>query len=320
MSFLCLQPPLITLTTDFGLVDTYVGVMKGVIYALAPDARLVDLTHEVSPQNVLEASARLEAAIDYFPPGTAHVVVVDPGVGSHRAACVVETERALFVAPDNGVLTLPLRRQPAVRAVRLTDQARRYCLPSISATFHGRDVFAPVAAHLAMGLELEALGEIVAPDALVQLALPQPQRERDAEGRACLRLHILYADRFGNLITDLECREWELWRLWLWAAGTGFSAEAGALEVFDGEGIGCWGSGVRCDGAEDGAVKAFEANLKFRAGRQAWQGVARTFADAAPGQPLAYWGSGGRLEIAVRDGNAAAVLALSPGDTLTLCV
>lgn len=320
MSFLCLQPPLLTLTTDFGLADTYVGVMKGVIYGIAPDARLVDLTHEVSPQNVLEASARLEAAIDYFPLGTAHVVVVDPGVGSHRAACVVETERALFVAPDNGVLTLPLRRLPAVRAVRLTDKAQSYCLPNVSATFHGRDVFAPIAAHLANGLKLEALGEIVAPDTLVKLPLPQPQREQDAEGRACLRLHVLYADRFGNLITDLEYREWELWRLWLWATGTGSSAEASGLKGFEEEGIRCWVLGIGRDDAEAGAVKAFESNLEFRAGRQAWRGVARTFADAAPGQPLAYWGSGGRLEIAIRDGNASAVLALLPGDTLTLCV
>src|SRR5450432_3987384 len=102
-------PPIITLTTDFGLTDTYVGVMKGVILGIEPRARLVDLTHDVAPQNLLEAGARLEAAIAYFPPNTIHLVVVDPGVGTDRAAIIVRTLSSLFVAPDNGVLTLPLR-------------------------------------------------------------------------------------------------------------------------------------------------------------------------------------------------------------------
>ena len=294
MRNLCLPPPLITLTTDFGLMDTYVGVMKGVLYSLAPNARLVDLTHDIAPQNILEASARLEAAIDYFPPGTVHLVVVDPGVGSSRAACVVETERALFVAPDNGVLTMPLRRATILRAVRLTEKARPYCLPNVSATFHGRDVFAPVAAHLANGLEPEALGEEVLPDALVKLPLSLPESEQDADGSACMRLRVLYADRFGNLITNLERGFWKNWRTSLLANRGIFAAE---VELEDGD-----------------------ANARIQAGNQTWQGIARTFADARPNELLAYWGSGGRLEIAVRDGNAAMVLALAPDATLTLCL
>src|SRR5260221_11299764 len=113
-----LQPPLITMTTDFGLSDMYVGVMKGVALTIAPQARLIDLTHAIAPQNLLEAGARLEAALDYFPPGTVHLIVVDPGVGSDRAALVVQTAACLFVAPDNGVLTLPLHRYPAQAIIK----------------------------------------------------------------------------------------------------------------------------------------------------------------------------------------------------------
>jgi S-adenosylmethionine hydrolase len=279
-----LQPPLITLTTDFGLTDTYVGVMKGVIYAIAPDARLVDLTHDVTPQNILEASARLEAAVDYFSPGTIHVIVVDPGVGSERAACVVQTEIALFVAPDNGVLTLPLRHQAPERAVRLTERAQPYFRQPLSATFHGRDVFAPIAAHLAAGVPLDALGDEVPPDNLVRLPLPVPYTTHNAKGRPRLLLHVLYVDRFGNLITDLERSEWERWQ-----------------------------TGLQTQGADTKT-----ASITVQAGSRRWQSLARTFADVSPGEPLAYWGSGGRLEIAVRDGNAARLLPLAPGDTLTI--
>lgn len=270
---------LLTLTTDFGLADTYVGVMKGVILGIAPDARLVDLTHEIAPQNLLEASARLEAAIPYFPPGTIHLVVVDPGVGTERAALVVETETCRFVAPDNGVLTLPLRRFPAQRVVRLGEAARRYFQQPVSATFHGRDVFAPIAAHLAAGVPSESLGEAIAPETLVTLPIPEPQAERDAEGRSMLRLHTLYTDHFGNLITDLTAERWTVWE----------QAE-----------------GVLASG------------ITVQVGGHQWQGLARTFAEVPIGSSLAYWGSAGRLEIAIRNGNAARTLGLSPGDPILL--
>ena len=279
-----LRPPLITLTTDFGLMDTYVGVMKGVIYGIAPDARIVDLTHDIAPQNILEASARLEAAVDYFPIGAIHIVVVDPGVGSARRACVVQTERALFVAPDNGVLTLALRRQPPVYAVRLTAKAQPYCLPDTSATFHGRDVFAPLAAHLANGLIPDALGDEITFDELVTFPLPVPLPERDANGQTRVALRVLYTDRFGSLITNLERAHWEEWR----AQNENWDTEQAAQ------------------------------NVTVQAGNRVWRGLARTFADAAPGEPLAYWGSGGRLEIALRDGNAAQSLGLVFGDALNL--
>ena len=272
---------LLTLTTDFGLADTYVGVMKGVILGIAPSARLVDLTHEITPQNLLEASARLEAAIPYFPPGTIHLVVVDPGVGTERAVLVVETKTCRFVAPDNGVLTLPLRRFPTCRVIRLGEAARRYFRQPVSATFHGRDVFAPIAAHLAAGVPPESLGENVAPEMLVTLPVPELQAGRDAEGRSILRLHALYADHFGNLITDLTAGRWAAWE--------------------QAEGV-------------------LAPDITVQAGGQQWQGLARTFADVPIGSPLAYWGSAGCLEIAIRNGNAARTFGLSPGDPITLVV
>ncbi len=281
MPWTALQTPLITLTTDFGLSDTYVGVMKGVILSISPQARLIDLTHDIAPQSIREAGARLDAAIDYFPSGAIHLVVVDPGVGSSRAACVVETDRALFVAPDNGVLTQPLSRRPMRRCVRLNEAAQRYLLQPISATFHGRDIFAPVAAHLANGLPLTMLGDVQTPEIegyapLVTLPPSAPRAEHDENGRPILRLHVLYADRFGNLVTDLTPEYWAQW----WE-----------------------NSGV---GAESDAIDAVE----IVAGNRRWRGIARTFADVAPGEPLAYWGSGGALEIGVRDGNARRELGL----------
>ncbi len=279
-------PPLITLTTDFGLSDTYVGVMKGVVLGIAPQARLVDLTHDIAPQNLLEASARLEAAVDYFPAGAIHLVVVDPGVGTDRAAIVVQTDASLFVAPNNGVLTLPLRRQAVRLAVRLTAAAHPYLRHPVSATFQGRDVFAPVAAHLATGLRPTALGDRCAPEDLVTLPIPQPQAEHDAQDAPALRVPILYADRFGNLITALTPEAWTAWQ------------RQNNLNSDD----------------------TLEARITVQAGERRWQGLARTFASVAIGSPLAYWGSAGRLEIAIRNGNAARILALSPGETILLIV
>lgn len=192
---------LITLTTDFGSADPYVGVMKGVILGIAPGARLVDLTHDLPPRHILAAALTLEAAVPHMPDGTIHLAVVDPGVGSTRRAVAVKTDRALFVAPDNGLLSLVLRHDAPrgeIHAVELTNSA--YHRRPVSATFHGRDIFAPVAAHLAAGAALEELGPCLAPEALVRLELPQPTRGSDGS----LTCHVLHADRFGNLVTSLR--------------------------------------------------------------------------------------------------------------------
>jgi S-adenosyl-L-methionine hydrolase (adenosine-forming) len=194
--------PLITLTTDFGLTDSYVAQMKGVILGIAPDATLVDITHQVPPQDIVAGSVILADAVGAFPPDTIHLVVVDPGVGSERRAVAVETKSRgerpgpRFVAPDNGVLTGALQQFPLRRAVRLAE--RRFWRTDVSHTFHGRDVFAPVAAHLARGIELTEFGPPLDWD-LILLPSVLPVVGADE-----IRGHIVRTDSFGNLITNID--------------------------------------------------------------------------------------------------------------------
>lgn len=188
--------PIITLTTDFGLKDPFVGIMKGVILGICPAARLVDLTHEVTPQDVLEGALALESAVPFFPPGTVHLAVVDPGVGGSRGALGLRARGQYFVGPDNGLFTPALQGTDWV-AVSL--EARAYRLPEVSATFHGRDVFAPAAAHLAAGVPLERLGPAAAAPA--RLCMPECRVEGDA-----LVGEVIGADRFGNLLTSVTAR------------------------------------------------------------------------------------------------------------------
>jgi S-adenosylmethionine hydrolase len=186
---------IITLLTDFGTADVFVGIMKGVILGIAPQVHLVDLTHEVPPQAVAVAAFFLESAWREFPPGTIHLVVVDPGVGSSRRALAAEGPRGRFVAPDNGVLT-PLFEAGEAMALHALARSEFFRQP-VSRTFHGRDIFAPVAGHLANGVSLAALGPPVTDP--VRLALPRakPLPEGGMVGQ------VLHVDRFGNLITNL---------------------------------------------------------------------------------------------------------------------
>jgi len=189
---------IITLLTDFGLEDGYVAAMKGVIAGIAPDADLVDVTHLIPPQDVASGRFRLLTVTPYFPPGTVHLAVVDPGVGTRRRAVAVRSSSgSLLVGPDNGLLLGALEADPAVAAVELSEP-RFWRTPAPSATFHGRDVFAPVAAHLARGVALELLGPAVALDSLVSVELP-PWRPvpGGAEGA------VQAVDRFGNLISNV---------------------------------------------------------------------------------------------------------------------
>ncbi|MCS7259520.1 MAG: SAM-dependent chlorinase/fluorinase [Anaerolineae bacterium] len=187
--------PVITLTTDFGTSDAYVGVMKGVILTLAPHVTLVDISHAVPPQDVRTAAFLLYQAELFFPADTIHVVVVDPGVGSARRAVAVRTHTGTFVAPDNGVLTYVLHHTFGYTAYHLT--RAEYWLPRLSATFHGRDIFAPVAARLANGMPLSRLGEPI--DDLVCLPVSKPEFRTHDE----IIAHVLHVDRFGNLILDI---------------------------------------------------------------------------------------------------------------------
>jgi S-adenosylmethionine hydrolase len=189
--------PITTLTTDFGQADAYVGTMKGVILGICPETALVDLAHDIHPQAVQQAAYVLSTAAPYFPPGTVHLVVVDPGVGSERRPIVVQTERYTYVAPDNGVLGLALRQDRPGLAVHLTELP--YRLSQVSATFHGRDIFAPAAAHLARGIDPREMGAQIPLSDLVTLPTLQPQQNSAGIWSG----QILHIDRFGNLITNL---------------------------------------------------------------------------------------------------------------------
>jgi S-adenosylmethionine hydrolase len=244
--------PAITLLTDFGTADGYVAEVKGVLTTIAPGIPLLDLSHDVPAQDV--AFARLTVARYWrrFPVGTVHLVVVDPGVGTSRAAIAVESEGRVLVGPDNGVLSPALFSLDA-RVVTLPVE------PQASPTFHGRDVFAPAAAQLAMGASIDMIGEWHADP--VRLRTPQPRRANDG----ALHGEILTIDRFGNAITNLAARD------------------TGAVHVA--------GQAVR---------------------------IVRTYGEAAPGELVALVGSGGFVEIAVRDGHAAARLRLQRGQAVTL--
>jgi len=186
---------IITLLTDFGLRDPYVGQMKGAILGIAPDVRVVDLTHDIAPQDVFEGAYVLKSSYRYFPRGTVHVAVVDPGVGTERKAIALRADGHYFVVPDNGIVSLITVDSPPAEVVELTN--RKYFLSEISWTFHGRDIFSPVAAHIAGGVALRELG-----DALVtieKLDLPRPRHERE-----CVRGEVIHIDRFGNLITNIR--------------------------------------------------------------------------------------------------------------------
>jgi len=204
--------PVITLLTDFGLADHYAAAMKGVILSINPDARIVDISHEVQPQAVEEGAFMLEAVLPYFPKGTIHIAVVDPEVGGDRRGIVITTPDGFFVGPDNGVLSPALpdsarprhsrsvikhARLPAGYAAFSIDNPR-YLREPVSATFHGRDVFAPAAAHLALGAPVESFGERLASIE----ALPPFRAVHRRDG--VLVGEVIHIDRFGNLVTDIR--------------------------------------------------------------------------------------------------------------------
>jgi S-adenosyl-L-methionine hydrolase (adenosine-forming) len=188
--------PVIALMTDFGVGDGDVGVMKGVIAGLSPDTHIIDITHDVAPQNVPSAAWILAASYRYFPKGTIFVCVIDPGVGSSRGAIAVHAGDWYFVGPDNGLFSYVYAEQQVYEAVALTNAV--YHLPHVSSTFHGRDIFAPAGAHLARGVVLHELGTALVLDTLVRLESATAIRHGSRiEG------HILHVDNFGNLITNI---------------------------------------------------------------------------------------------------------------------
>ncbi len=268
--------PLITLLTDFGTADGYVGSMKGVMLGIAPEARLVDLSHQIAPQNVRQAAYVLYTAYRFFPSHTVHLIVVDPGVGSARRPIALRTPRGAFVGPDNGVFSYVIAQEPVEAIVELSDP--RYRLSQVSHTFHGRDVFAPAAAHLAAGVPIDELGPSV-PD---PITFSPPQMTITPDG---IKGEVLHVDHFGNVITSIGKL---LWR--------GEELSATSKEQ------------VR-----------FEANAALvEAGGQEIKGIRHAYAEVERGEVLALVGSGGYLEIAVREGSGADRFGLEPGDPVVL--
>ncbi|GAB4418874.1 MAG: SAM-dependent chlorinase/fluorinase [Anaerolineae bacterium] len=275
--------PIIALLTDFGLKDAYVGIMKGVMLSICPTARLVDLTHDIRPQDVRQAAYVLLTAYRYFPPETVFLVVVDPGVGTARAPLAVETAHGRFVAPDNGVLSYVLRETPARQAVALSDPA--YHLREISQTFHGRDIFSPVAAHLAQGTPITALG----PTQRNLVLLPAPRLSVSAREVVGEVLHI---DHFGNLITSIGQLTWEgADRLRLTPR---FGGEAGS------------------------SVELMAVTCRVQVGDYQVGPIRRTYGEVSPGQATALIGSAGQLEIGVNQGHAAERYQAAIGDPVWL--
>jgi S-adenosylmethionine hydrolase len=190
--------PIITLLTDFGIEDEYVGVMKGAILSRHPQAIIVDLSHQVSPHRVLEAAYILEASYRYFPKGTIHTIVVDPGVGTDRKIIVLRKDEHVFIAPDNGVLTM-ISETGGIEFVIMVENDD-YFLKPVSETFHGRDIFAPVAAYLSKGLDPGQLGTAISPDQLTRVEIVKPYISDKKE----IIGNIVAIDHFGNLISDID--------------------------------------------------------------------------------------------------------------------
>jgi len=188
----------ITLLTDFGHLDEYAGVMKGVILSILPSVQIVDLSHEIEPQDITAAAYMINAAYPYFPKKSIHVVVVDPGVGSDRELVAVSSDGHFFIGPDNGVLTQIIKSRSFDRACQIKNSD--YFLSPVSHTFHGRDILAPIAAHMASGVDINHLGPAIGPEDLVHI----PIRDPGILNNGGLKGYVITSDRFGNLITNIS--------------------------------------------------------------------------------------------------------------------
>ncbi len=265
----------VTLLTDFGSRDGYVGAMKGVISSIAPDAALIDLTHETPPQDIHSGAYLLWSMLPYFPADTVHLAVVDPGVGTARRALAARTAWGVLVGPDNGLFSYVWTVAPPDLIVELVNP--HYRLSRVSATFHGRDLFAPAAAYLAAGVPLEALG----PPLEVPVRLPVPQWSCGAT-TICGR--VLYIDRFGNAITTI---------------GRVAAMEGGwqITPVFE----------------PGGATAVVPRSARVWSVGRDFGLLRSVYGEAAPGEALALVSSDGFLELAVAHGSAAAGLGLQIG-------
>lgn len=267
---------IITLTTDFGLQDAYVGMMRGALLSVNPDATVVDITHHLPPHDIPQAAYCIFDAYAYFPSGTVHVVVVDPGVGSDRGIVAMAAGGHFFLAPDNGVLSRFADLEPPPVCVDV--RAERFFRASVSRTFHGRDIFAPVAAHLSKGVPLDLLGKEIPFERLVKLRLQAATLTDDG----VLEGEIISIDRFGNMISNIHESLFQEYRRRNNAGVTPFRIR-----------IGLSGS--------------FSASC-----------LSDSYQSSAVGAPLIILGSSKRVEIAVREGSAAEFFRAERGDSVRI--
>jgi hypothetical protein len=276
------MPPTVALLTDFGTQDTYVGVMKAVMLGICPDVRFIDLSHNIQPQNVRQAALALLTSYRFCPSGTVFLTVVDPGVGSSRKPIAVQAGDYTFVAPDNGLLSYVLADFPALKIVELNNPV--YQRQPVSKTFHGRDIFAPAAAHLAAGTALAELGTVT------ERYAKQLSPQMKISG-SLISGNVLYADHFGNLITSIGELVWE---------------DSGTLAL------------TPRFGSREQTYLINTAQSRIAIGSAQISGIRATYASVVRGNLLALVGSSGFLEIAANQGSAAEVLKLAAGAAVTL--
>ena len=267
--------PVITLLTDFGYQDAYIGIMKGVIAGINPSATVIDICHDVQPQDVFGGAYLLSTAYQYFPKGTIHVAVVDPGVGSKRDIVCVEFRDCVFIVPDNGILSFVIQQESPRRIVRATNT--RYFLPSTSNTFHGRDVFAPLAAYMSIGVKLQRLGDKI--DRLERLNISAPVMGKSGQ----LVGEVMHIDRFGNLITNITRDHLQFL----------YGPTKNNPEIRNPK-----------SEIQNSKLEIRNPKLETVLGKEKIIGLCASYMDAGKGRPLAIIGSTGYLEISVNQGSA----------------
>ena len=253
--------PIITLLTDFGLKDPYVASMKGVILSINPQCTLVDITHQVSPYDIKEGAFILAQAYSTFPKGTIHLSVVDPGVGSPRKPILFVTKNYFFIGPDNGLFTFALKREKLKKVIALGKM--EFFLPEVSPTFHGRDLFAPVAAHLSFGIAPESFGRVI--KSWNEISFPEPVLRQEK-----LIGEVVHIDTFGNLVCNIDYKN----------------------------------------------LLKFSKSRPFviKIGKRTIRGLKKGYWEGRKDEPMALIGSGGFLEISIKEGNAQKVLKMKKGD------
>jgi S-adenosylmethionine hydrolase len=260
-----MRNPIITLLTDFGLKDPYVASMKGVILSINPQCTLVDITHQVSPYDIKEGAFILAQAYSTFPKGTIHLSVVDPGVGSPRKPILFVTKNYFFIGPDNGLFTFALKREKLKKVIALGKM--EFFLPEVSPTFHGRDLFAPVAAHLSFGIAPESFGRVI--KSWNEISFPEPVLRQEK-----LIGEVVHIDTFGNLVCNIDYKN----------------------------------------------LLKFSKSRPFviKIGKRTMRGLKKGYWEGKKNEPIALFGSGGFLEISVREGNAQRLLKAKKGDPIKI--